>query len=58
MPDDIQSLIAQCQAAARVEATRADGSVDDVAEALAFRRLVVEAAAAWPETDTPRQSPA
>lgn len=50
MPDDtIQSLITAAQAAARVEATREDGTVDAVAEALAFRRLVVEAAAAWPD---------
>lgn len=46
---DIRALIAQAQAAARAEATREDGSVDDYAEALAFRRLLVEAARQYPE---------
>lgn len=43
-PDDLSTLIARCQAAARAEATDAAGRVDPVAEALAFRRLIVEAA--------------
>lgn len=42
---DIRSLITAAEAQARAEATRADGSVDAVAEALAFRRLLLEAAA-------------
>lgn len=45
-PDpDLATLIRTAQAEARAEATRPDGSVDSVAEALAFRRLVTEAAA-------------
>lgn len=50
---DISTQIGTCharaQADARVEATREDGSVDDYAEALAFRRLLVEAARQYPE---------
>ena len=46
---DIRALIAQAQAAARAEATREAGSVDDYAEALAFRRLLVEAAREYPD---------
>ena len=47
MPDniDISALVARAQAEARREATREDGTVDVLAEAVAFRRLMVEAAA-------------
>lgn len=48
MPDniDISALVARAQAEARAEATRGDGTVDVLAEAVAFRRLMVEAASA------------
>lgn len=41
---DLSDLIARCQADARAEATDAAGKVDPLKEALAFRRLIVEAA--------------
>ena len=56
MPDtepDIRSLIDNARAQAQAEATRADGTVDAYVEALAFRRLVVEAAAEWPDSAEP-----
>lgn len=44
MPEDIRTLIDRVTAQARAEATDADGKVDALREALAFRRLIVEAA--------------
>ena len=47
MPDDsadIRALIDRAQAQAREEATRPDGTVDGVKEALTFRRLIMKAA--------------
>ena len=41
---ELSALIARCQATARTEATDADGRVDPLKEAVAFRRLIVEAA--------------
>jgi hypothetical protein len=54
MPDELSSeqvevIIARVREQARVEATRADGSVDAEVELRAFRRLASEAAAADPE---------
>ena len=48
---DLATLIRTAQAEARAEATRPDGTVDSVAEALAFRRLVTEAAARQSDED-------
>jgi len=41
---DLMALVRRVQEQAKLEATRADGSVDALAEAVAFRRLIVEAA--------------
>ena len=50
MPDDdpgrLRAIIDRATAQARAEATDADGKVDALREALAFRRLIVEAAVA------------
>ena len=42
--DPIRTLIDRVTAQARDEATDADGKVDALKEAVAFRRLIVEAA--------------
>ena len=43
-PDRLRAIINRATAQARAEATDADGRVDALKEALAFRRLIVEAA--------------
>jgi len=43
-PTPLTELVRRIQAEATEEARRPDGSVDALVEALAFRRLIVEAA--------------